>query len=156
MLTRKRCSWNSRFLHLITTIDVIGLCHRLMSLADVSVHGPRESSSFSNSVGCLSVLLRKTFPHRFTVHPSVLVALISPFFWLVVGALVFDYSFSPAVASASFLPDNAEVACRAILPQCFRRSDWADLCAREPSVVLAHPAACRDAEFKPDQSVQGR
>ena len=27
-----------------------------------------------------------------------------------------------------FLPDDAQVACRAILPQCFRRSDWADLC----------------------------
>ena len=127
-----------------------------MSLADVSVHGPRESSSFSNTVGCLSVLLRTTIPHGFTVRPSVLLVLISPFFWLAAGALVVDYSFSPAVGSASFLPDNAEVACRAILPQCIRRSDWADLSAREPSVVLAHPAACRDAGVEPGQSLQGR
>ena len=90
------------------------------------------------------------------VHGSVTVCLFLTLSWLVAGALAVDYSFSPAVASASFLPDNAEFACRAILPKCFRRSDWADLCAREPGVALAHPAACRDAGFEPGQFPQGR
>ena len=90
------------------------------------------------------------------ISGSVTVSLFLTFWWLVVGALPVDYFFSPAVASASFLSDNAEVACQATLPQCFRRSDWADLCAREPSVALAHPAACRDAGFEPGQFPQGR
>ena len=90
------------------------------------------------------------------VNGSVTVSLFLTFWWLVAGAPAVDYSFSPAVVSSSFLPDNAEVACRAILPQCFRRSDWADLCAREPRVALAHPAACRDAGFEPGQFPQGR
>ena len=72
------------------------------------------------------------------------------------SALVVDCFGSPAVDAVTFLPDNAEVACRAILPECFRRSDWAGLCAREPSVVVGHPAACRDAGFEPGQFPQGR
>ena len=72
------------------------------------------------------------------------------------SALVVDRFCSPAVDAVTFLPDNAEVACRAILPECFRRSDWADLCAREPSVVVGNPAACRDAGFEPGQFPQGR
>ena len=59
---------------------------------------------------------------------------------------------SPAVDAATFLPDDAEPACRAILPDCFRRSDWADLCARETSVAVGHPEACADAGFKQGQS----
>ena len=44
-----------------------------------------------------------------------------------------------------FLPDDAQVACRAILPQCFRRADWADLCENQPDLQLAHPEACQAA-----------
>ena len=62
---------------------------------------------------------------------------------------------SPAVDAVTFLPDDAELACRAILPDCFRRSDWADLCGREPSVAVARPAACRDAGFEPGQTSSG-
>lgn len=96
------------------------------------------------------------FLHRLNFHRSVLTSFISPVFGVVAGALLVDCFGSPAVDAVSFLPDDAEVACRAILPQCFRRSDWADLCAREPSVAVGHPEACRDAGFQPRQPTQGR
>ena len=75
------------------------------------------------------------------------------FFGILAGGLLVDCFGSPADDTVSFLPDDAEVACRAI---CFRRSDWADFCAREPSVALGHPEACRDAGFQQGQSPQGR
>ena len=86
----------------------------------------------------------------------MLVSFFSSVFGLVASALLVGCFGSPAADADPFLPDDAEVACRAILPQCFRRSDWADLCAREPSVVVSHPAACRDAGFEPGQFPQGR
>ena len=45
-----------------------------------------------------------------------------------------------------FLPDDAQVACRAILPQCFRRSDWADLCDSQSEIRLSFPEACHAAQ----------
>ena len=45
-----------------------------------------------------------------------------------------------------FLPDDAQVACRAILPQCFRRSDWADLCNSQSEIRLSFPEACHAAQ----------
>ena len=45
-----------------------------------------------------------------------------------------------------FLPDDAQVSCRAILPQCFRREDWARLCQTDHSIREAHPVACVRAE----------
>ena len=94
--------------------------------------------------------------HHLNIHRSALASFISPVFGLVAGALLVDCPGSPAVHADSFMPDDAEVACRAILPQCFRRSDWADLCAREPSVAVGHPEACLDAGFQQSQSTQGR
>ncbi|MAR08311.1 MAG: hypothetical protein CL862_14610 [Cyanobium sp. NAT70] len=44
-----------------------------------------------------------------------------------------------------FLPDEAQIACRAILPQCFTRHGWRQLCRRDPMVVEAHPEACHQA-----------
>ncbi len=44
-----------------------------------------------------------------------------------------------------FLPDDAEVSCQAILPQCFRRSDWANLCATQPEIKVSFAKACREA-----------
>ena len=47
-----------------------------------------------------------------------------------------------AVASdqpPEFLSDDAQVACRAILPQCFTRVDWWSLCDSDSSIVEAHP-----------------
>ena len=102
------------------------------------------------------MLLRITFPHRFTVHPSVLVLFFSSVFGLLASALLVGCFGSPAVDAVTFLPDDAEVACRAILPQCFRRSDWAELCARDPSVAVGHPVACRSARFELGQPLQGR
>ena len=75
----------------------------------------------------------------------MLVSLFSSFFVLVASALLVGCFGSPAVEAVSFLPDDAEVACRAILPQCFRRPDWAELCAQDPSVAVGHPEACRAA-----------
>ena len=102
------------------------------------------------------MLLRITFPHRFIVHPSVLVSFFSSVFGLVASALLVGCFGSPAADADPFLPDDAEVACRAILPQCFRRSDWAELCARDPGVAVGHPEACRAAGFESGQPVQGR
>ena len=44
-----------------------------------------------------------------------------------------------------FLPDDAQIACRAILPQCFTREGWHRLCQNDPTMVKAHPVACRQA-----------
>ena len=63
---------------------------------------------------------------------------------------------SPAADAVTFLPDDAEIACRAILPQFFRRSDWAELCSRDPSVADGHPEACRAAGFESGNRLQGR
>ena len=48
--------------------------------------------------------------------------------------------------SVRFLPDDSEVACRAILPQCFRRADWAKLCASQPEIRVSFADACSKAE----------
>jgi hypothetical protein len=45
-----------------------------------------------------------------------------------------------------FLPYDAQVACRAILPQCFRRSDWAELCDSQSEIRLSFPEACHAAQ----------
>ena len=102
------------------------------------------------------MLLRITFPHRFIVHPSVLVSFFSSVSGLVVSALLVGCFGSPEADAVTFLPDDAEVACRAILPQCFRRSDWAELCARDPSVADGHPQACSAAGFESGNRLQGR
>ncbi len=60
-------------------------------------------------------------------------------FGLVVSVLLVGCFGGPA--ADPFLPYDAEVICRAILPQCFRRSDWAELCTRDPSVAVGHPEA---------------
>ena len=102
------------------------------------------------------MLLRITFPHRFTVHPSVLVSFFSSVFGLLASALLVGCFGSPAADAVTFLPDDAEAACRAILPQCFRRSDWAELCARDPSVAYGHPQTCRAVGLESGQPLQGR
>ncbi len=102
------------------------------------------------------MLLRITFPHRFTVHPPALVSFFSSVFGQVASALLVGCFGSPAADADRFLPDDAEDLCRAILPQCFRRSDWAELCARDPSVAVGHPEASRAARFESGQPLQGR
>ena len=41
-----------------------------------------------------------------------------------------------------FLPDDAQVSCRAILPQCFTRKAWAQLCESEPGIRKSFNQAC--------------
>ena len=41
-----------------------------------------------------------------------------------------------------FLPDDAQVSCRAILPQCFTRKAWAQLCHSEPDIRKSFNLAC--------------
>ena len=41
-----------------------------------------------------------------------------------------------------FLPDDAQVSCRAILPQCFTRKAWAQLCESEPDIRQSFNLAC--------------
>ena len=59
--------------------------------------------------------------------------------------LVIGLGFTQA-EPVRFLPDDAQVACRAILPQCFRRSDWADLCDSQSQIRLSFPEACHAAQ----------
>ena len=86
----------------------------------------------------------------------MLASFLMPIYGLVAGALLVDCLGSPAVNAVSFLPDDAEIACRAILPQCFTRDAWAALCADDPSVADGHPEACRASGFEPGQPPQGR
>lgn len=44
-----------------------------------------------------------------------------------------------------FLPDDAQIACRAILPQCFTQAGWHRLCQNDPTMAKAHQVACRQA-----------
>ena len=44
-----------------------------------------------------------------------------------------------------FLPDDAQIACRAILPQCFTQQGWHRLCQNDPAIAKAHRRACRQA-----------
>ena len=44
-----------------------------------------------------------------------------------------------------FLPDDAQIACRAILPQCFTQQGWHRLCQNDPAIAKAHRRACRKA-----------
>ena len=44
-----------------------------------------------------------------------------------------------------FLADDADVACRAILPQCFTREGWARLCDEDVDLRNANPTACQQA-----------
>ena len=44
-----------------------------------------------------------------------------------------------------FLPDDAQIACRAILPQCFTQQGWHRLCQNDPAIAEAHQRACRQA-----------
>ena len=44
-----------------------------------------------------------------------------------------------------FLPDDAQIACRAILPQCFTQQSWHRLCQNDPAIAKAHRRACRQA-----------
>ena len=70
--------------------------------------------------------------------------------------MTLDLSISSGVKAFTFLPDDAEIACRAILPQCFKRFDWAQLCAKDANVAEGHPEACRAAGVVNGQTPQGR
>ena len=54
-------------------------------------------------------------------------------------------SESSSENTVTFLPDDAQVACLAILPQCFTRRGWADLCLQDPTIRSGYPQACREA-----------
>ena len=52
-----------------------------------------------------------------------------------------------------FLPDDAEIACRAILPQCFTQLGWHRLCQNNPSIAKTHQQACRKAAIGLNEAV---
>jgi len=85
-----------------------------------------------------------------TIHALAAVFLVTA------GMSCFDLSSSPRVNAVTFLPDDAEIACRAILPQCFKRSDWAALCAGDPDFAEGHAVSCRAAGFEQGKPHQGR
>ena len=83
--------------------------------------------------------------HGMAVHPFAQEPL-SHQVKLPIASVVLLLFASSALVQAdaiNFLPDDSLVACRAILPQCFTRADWADLCRTDASVMEAHPEACR-------------
>ena len=64
------------------------------------------------------------------------------------GVLVAMAVVSSPIARADgirFLPDDAQIACRAILPQCFTQAGWHRLCQNDPAMAKAHQVACRQA-----------
>ena len=86
----------------------------------------------------------------------MLVSFFSSVFGLVASTLLVSCFGSPSADAVTFLPDDAEVARRAILPHCFRRSNWAELFAQDPSVAVGQPEACHAAGFESGQPLQGR
>ena len=52
-----------------------------------------------------------------------------------------------------FLPDDAEIACRAILPQCFTQQGWHRLCQNNPAIAKTHQPACRKAAIGLSEAV---
>ena len=50
-----------------------------------------------------------------------------------------------------FRSDDAEVSCRALLPQCFSREDWADLCRTVVNFQDDHQDSC-DQALRADES----
>ena len=79
------------------------------------------------------------------VHPlhQAIVLIVSATAVVLVGCAA---AVAAPIEPIRFLPDQADMACRALLPQCFRRRDWARLCRDQPDIRQAHPAACDEAE----------
>ena len=63
-----------------------------------------------------------------------------------VSALLQAAGIPESAEPIRFLPDDDQVACRAILPQCFRREDWARLCRDQLDIRESHPVACELVE----------
>ena len=95
-------------------------------------------------------------PHLFISHHSLALPSLSAVSGVIALVMLVELSAAPRGGAVTFLPDDAVVACRAILPSCFQRDAWAALCADDPSVAAGHPEACRSAGFEPDQFDQGR
>ena len=79
------------------------------------------------------------------VHPlhQAIVLIVSATAVVLVGCAS---AVAAPIEPIRFLPDQADVACRALVPQCFRRRDWRRLCRDQPDIRKAHPAACDKAE----------
>ena len=81
------------------------------------------------------------------VHLSQKPSVLIPGAITFVSALLLQAGGIPdAVERIRFLPDDAQVSCRAILPQCFRREDWARLCRDRLDIREDYPVACELAE----------
>ena len=69
--------------------------------------------------------------------------------WCVDGVVAWALVARPASLARAhanrFLPDYAQIACRAILPQCFTQQGWHRLCQNDPAIAKAHQRACRQA-----------
>ena len=63
----------------------------------------------------------------------------------VVVAMAFASLAMARADGIHFLPDDAQIACRAILPQCFSQQGWHRLCQNDPAIAQAHQPACRKA-----------
>lgn len=94
--------------------------------------------------------------HRLMVDPSRRAFFLSTGRLLTECFILSGLLASPCLSAVLFLADDAVVACRAILPECFTRSDWADLCSQDPSLARSHPEACRAAAIESGEPRQGR
>ena len=64
---------------------------------------------------------------------------------VMVLAMVLPLASLARADGIRFLPDDAQIACRAILPQCFTQAGWHRLCQNDPTMAKAHQVACRQA-----------
>ena len=64
---------------------------------------------------------------------------------VMVLAMVLPLASLARADGIRFLPDDAQIACRAILPQCFTQAGWHRLCRNDPTMAKAHLVACRQA-----------
>ena len=64
---------------------------------------------------------------------------------VMVLAMVLPLASLARADGIRFLPDDAQIACRAILPQCFTQAGWHRICQNDPSLAKAHRVACRQA-----------
>ncbi len=66
-------------------------------------------------------------------------------FGFVALAMVLVQTMLARADGIRFLPDEAQIACRAILPQCFTQQGWHRLCQNDPTIARVHQLACRKA-----------
>lgn len=56
-------------------------------------------------------------------------------------------------APVGFLKDNLDVACMALLPQCFTKEDWAEMCREDSHLEENHFDSCKQATTEEENKI---